>query len=167
MPPAGRAHAGFWDIPVPEIQLSALSLDSGSERVIHEEFERVPNVVESPNGKSLAIRSGGLLGVLDLASGQYKRLYTRGATDHNVMWALAWSEDSQRVMVIARDYRTAACQLWIYPVDGGEPVRRPLTGDMRGLSLTPDGSLAASVRGTTHPQVWALENFLPAARAGR
>jgi Tol biopolymer transport system component len=148
-------------------KISALSLESGGERIIHEEFDRVPNLRVSPDGNQLAIRSGGLLGVLDLASGQYKRLYTRGATDHNVMWALAWSEDSQRVMVIARDYRTAACQLWIYPVDGGEPVRRPLTGDMRGLSLTPDGSLAASVRGTTHPQVWVLENFLPAARAGK
>lgn len=150
-----------------EGKISALSLGSGEERIIHEEFDRVPNLRVSPDGNRLAIRSGPFLGVLDLASGQYKRLYTRGATDHNVMWALAWSEDSQRVMVIARDYRTAACQLWIYPVDGGEPVRRPLTGDMRGLSLTPDGSLAASVRGTTRPQVWALENFLPSAAAGK
>jgi Tol biopolymer transport system component len=113
-------------------KLAALSLNSGAETVLHEKFEAVPNVVPSPNGKSLAIRSGGNLGVLDLASGKYTSLYERDfSKDHNVMWALAWSEDNERVMVIARDYRTAACQLWIYSVDGGEPVRQPLTGDMR------------------------------------
>lgn len=149
-------------------QLAALSLDSGSERILHEEFEAVPNVVPSPDGKSLAVRSGGNLGVLDLASGKYTALYKRDfSRDNNVMWALAWSEDSRRVLAIARDWRNGVCNLWIYPAEGGERIQQPLPGDMRGLSLTPDGSLAASVRGEDYPQVWALENFLPAARAGK
>ncbi len=142
-------------------KISALSVESGEEKIIHEDFAQVPNLVVSPEGGRLAIRSGGKLGVLDLASGQYKRLYTRDfATDHNVMWGLAWSEDGKRIMVIARDYRTAVCQLWIYPTEGGEPVRQPLNGDMRGLSVSSNG-LVATVRGESHPQVLALENFLP------
>jgi hypothetical protein len=38
---------------------------------------------------------------------------------------------------------------------------------MRGLSVSPDGKLAAAVRIEKHRQVWALENFLPELRAGR
>ena len=95
----GRTPAG---------KLAAYSVDTGTERVIHEEFDRVPNLSLSRDGRKLAVRSGGNLGVLDLASGAYTRLYTRDFdTDHNVMWGLAWSADDQHVVVIARDYPTA------------------------------------------------------------
>jgi Tol biopolymer transport system component len=143
-------------------KLAALSLDSGAERILHEDFKKVPNLSLSHDGKKLAVRSGGYLATLDLASGQLKALYTRDfATDSNVMWGLDWSADDRKVLVIARNNRTEKCALWIFPADGGQSIREPLPVEMLGLSLSPDGKLAATVRVEKHRQVWALENFLP------
>lgn len=147
----GRTAAG---------KLAAFSTDSGAERVIHDEFERVPNLSLSHDGTRLAIRSGGNLGVLNQASGAYTRLYTRDFdTDHNVMWGLAWSADDKHVVVIARDYRTSHCELWIYPAGGGPRVSQRLPAEMRGLSISPDGTMATA-RIEQRRQVWVLENFL-------
>jgi Tol biopolymer transport system component len=145
----------------PAGKLAALSLETGTERVVHDDFVRVPNLTLSHDGRRLAVRSGPLLGVVDLASEAYTRLYTRDFdTDHNVMWGLAWSADDKHVVVIARDYRTAICELWVYPVAGGARVSQRLPAEMRGLSLSPDGTMA-TVRVEQRRQVWALENFLP------
>lgn len=123
----------------------------------------MPNLSLSHDGTRLAVRSAGNLGVLDVASGAHTRLYTRDFdTDHNVMWGLAWSADDTHVLVLARDYRTVACELWVYPATGGERIAHRLPVEVRGLSVAPDGTVA-SVRVEGHRQVWALENFLPSA----
>ncbi|MCU0245715.1 MAG: tetratricopeptide repeat protein [Bryobacter sp.] len=146
-------------------KIAALDLETGSNRILYEKFFGVPNMLPSHDGKQLAIRAGGLLGVLDLASGRYVELYARDFnSDHRVMWGLAWSADNRRVLVIARDYRTAKCELWIYPAEGGSPVIQSLSTEMAGLSLSPDGKRAATLRREMRRQVWALENFLPAKR---
>jgi hypothetical protein len=133
-------------------------------RVIHDEFLRLPNLSLSHDGRKLAVRSGPLLGVVDLASGAYTRLYTRVfETDRNVMFGLAWSADDSRVVVIARDPGTAICELWIYPAAGGPRVSQRLPVEMRGLSIGPDGT-AAAIRVEQRRQIWALENFLPATK---
>lgn len=64
--------------------------------------------------------------------------------------------------MLARDYRTAACELWVYPASGGDRIAHRLPIELRGLSVAPDGTVA-SVRIESHRQVWVLENFLPAA----
>jgi Tol biopolymer transport system component len=146
----------------PAGKLAAFSPASGSERIIHEDFEGVPNMIVSHDGKRLAIRTGRWLGALVLSSGQYKRLYTRDfSTDHNVMWGLEWSTDDQKLLVIARDCRNAKCELWVFPAEGGEAIRKPLPAEMRGLSVRPEGKVA-TLRVENHRQVWVLENFLPA-----
>jgi Tol biopolymer transport system component len=145
----------------PAGKLAAFSNESAAERVVHEDFVRVPNLSLSHGGTKLAVRSGPLLGVVDLASGAYTRLYTRDFdTDRNVMWGLAWSADDQHVVVIVRDYRTSHCDLWIYPAAGGARVSQRLPAEMRGLSISPDGTMA-TVRIEQRRQVWVLENFLP------
>jgi Tol biopolymer transport system component len=144
--------------------LAALSLDNGAVRVLHEEFLRLPNLSLSHDGRMLAVRSGPQLGVVDLASGAYTRLYTRVfETDRNVMFGLAWSADDSRVVVIARDPGTAICELWIYPAAGGPRVSQRLPVEMRGLSIGPDGT-AAAIRVEQRRQIWSLENFLPATK---
>jgi hypothetical protein len=72
-----------------------------------------------------------------------------------------WSSDNRYLTVVVRDYATKKCQLWSFPVAGGQAIRRPLAIDVAGLSLSPDGKLAATLRRESRQQVWAVENFLP------
>jgi Tol biopolymer transport system component len=146
-------------------KLASYDVASRSERIIFDDFAKVPNIALSHDGKALALRSGGTLGILDLASGQYKRLYTRDYhTDDHVMWGLDWTADDRNVVAVARDFATAKSDLWIYPVNGGAPTRQPMGGDFRGIAISPDRKVAATVRVAIHHQVWSLDNFLPAKK---
>ena len=147
----GRTPAG---------KLVAYSVETGTERVLHDDFVRVPNLSLSRDGTKLAVRSGPNLGVVDLASGVYTRLYSRDfPTDRNVMWGLDWSPDDKQVVVLAREFPTGRSELWTYPATGGARVSHQLPAEIRGLSIRPDGTLA-TVRVERRQQVWVLENFL-------
>lgn len=147
----GRTPAG---------KLVAYSFETGTERVLHDDFTRVPNLILSRDGTKLAVRSGPNLGVVDLASGAYTRLYSRDfPTDRNVMWGLDWSTDDQHVVVLAREFPTGRTELWTYPASGGPRVSHRLPTEMLGLSID-QGGMMATVRVEKRPQVWALENFL-------
>lgn len=147
----GRTAAG---------KLAAYSVDTGTERILHDEFDRVPNLSLSRDGTKVAVRSGPNLGVVDLVSGAYTRLYSRDfPTDRHVMWGLDWSPDDRHVVVLAREFPTGRCELWTYPATGGARVSQRLPAEMLGLSIRADGTMA-TVRIEKRRQVWVLENFL-------
>jgi hypothetical protein len=55
-------------------------------------------------------------------------------------------------------------ELWAFPSDGGEPLKRAIPKEIRSISLSPDWKQVAATLVTTRDQVWALENFLPAKK---
>ena len=79
---------------------------------------------------------------------------------------LAWTPDG-RYLLFARSASPTQAELMRIPAEGGAPESTGLSG--RGLSLLsihPDGSrLAYSLGQYFQVDVWALENFLPAAGA--
>jgi Tol biopolymer transport system component len=81
---------------------------------------------------------------------------------------LTWTPDG-RYLLFARSASPTRAELMRVPAEGGAPESTGLSG--RGLSLLsvhPDGSRLAYTQGQYFQvDVWALENFLPAAGAAR
>jgi Tol biopolymer transport system component len=120
----------------------------------------------SRDGKRLAIKSWGYLAVVDLASGQSRELYREPPKSHTALWAMDWSAGDREIVTIVRSGANVdKMECWIFSPEGGEPVRRPNPANHRGLSLSPDGKYVATTNRTSRAQLWALENFLPAAGA--
>jgi hypothetical protein len=58
--------------------------------------------------------------------------------------------------------------VWRIPMAGGELRRRGLAlKGLRELRVHPDGRQIAFVAGSDKTEVWALENFLPAAQTAK
>ena len=118
----------------------------------------------SHDGKKLAAFNGKILWIIDVVSGQAQR---RGSAQ-----AAAWSADDRRILAIQiRDEGccyTGRWDLLSYPVEGGEP--RPPTAPRRSHGIPRAVAEPGRKAGGNHArefdrQVWALENFLPAAVA--
>jgi len=83
--------------------------------------------------------------------------------------ALGWSPDSRYLLVAST--RTTTPGLWAFPVVNGKPSGNPLLlqrdfsdANVKGtLGVTNNGSLYYTLINATR-EVWAIENFLPAAK---
>ncbi|MBI1874166.1 MAG: PD40 domain-containing protein [Acidobacteria bacterium] len=83
--------------------------------------------------------------------------------------ALAWSPD-QRYLLFVRRGNNESYVLWRVPVAGGEPeqIGISVTGRLVYPQVHPDGRrLTFALFETGASEIWALENFLPRARAVR
>ncbi len=83
--------------------------------------------------------------------------------------SVAWAPDGQSVLFVkqpnARDPKT---ELWLVPVQGGEPRKLDLTAEgIRDLRIHPDGRRVAYTSGGDRSAVWVIENFLPPAERRR
>ncbi len=77
--------------------------------------------------------------------------------------SVAWAPDGQSVLFVkqpnARDPKT---ELWLAPIQGGEPRKLELTAEgIRDLRIHPDGRHVAYTSGRDRSAVWVMENFLP------
>jgi WD40 repeat protein len=120
----------------------------------------------SRNGKTLIVRASGYLGAVDLTTGQVRPLYDRTKdidVADGVVWASTFSPDETKVFVIHRAGSLNSMQFGVYPIDGSTPSRFPAPKEFRGLHVSPDGKLLGTTFLTRRDQIWALENFLPAA----
>jgi len=82
---------------------------------------------------------------------------------------LAWLPDRESVL-IAKVTEGGKTERWRIPFDGGEPKRLDMKNQLPGFfKLHPDGrQVAFPVPGPAKPpEVWVLENFLPATAANR
>jgi Tol biopolymer transport system component len=104
--------------------------------------------------------------ILDIASGQTRELV-------NVMPAawrriMAWTPDGKYLIYATELYANSpsdSARIWIVPASGGTP--KQLGSDLRDrvseLSVSPDGKQLGFTLTTFRNELWALENFLPAA----
>jgi tricorn protease-like protein len=70
--------------------------------------------------------------------------------------------DGKRILFIKKS------DLWAIAAEGGEPHKLNLA--MKGLAqlrLHPDGRQVAFQAGGSSGEVWAMENFLPAAKSAK
>lgn len=144
-------------------------LESGKQEAFVELDLRNQGVVDvrlSPDGARLAIRSAAaFLGVIDLASRKVTELY-RGPKDSMQMFrGMDWSSDGQYVVTARRtDHVDKQAELRVFPASGqGESRAYPLPMQVRSLALHPDGKHIGATVFESRAQVWALDNFLPAA----
>jgi Tol biopolymer transport system component len=80
--------------------------------------------------------------------------------------SIAWAPDGQGVLFVKQpDSRVAKMELWLAPLEGGQPRKLDLTApNLRDLSVHPDGRRIAYTAGSDRSAVWVLENFLRAAK---
>ena len=105
--------------------------------------------------------------ILDIASGQ-----TRELVEAKPAWlrrVMTWTPDGKYLIYATYPYFYSvpgeSAGIWIVPASGGTP--KQLGGDFRGrvleLSVSPDGKQFGFTLETSRNELWALENFLPAA----
>jgi Tol biopolymer transport system component len=141
----------------------------------------VREITPSPDGASLAYviitpppagstwMGPNYIKILDIASGQ-----TRELVQDKPAWrrrVMTWTPDG-KYLIYATDAQfglppsESAC-IRIVPASGGTP--KQLGSDFRGrvleLSVSPDGKQLGFTLNTSRNELWALENFLPAATA--
>lgn len=111
----------------------------------------------SHDGKRLAVFGEGKVAVIDTGSGSEKTLIS-SPWSHS---AGDWSPDD-RYLYWTWGTGVRDSQFIRMPAEGGDPLRVDLKGNYVGVELSPDGQRVLMVRRSENPQVWALENFLPA-----
>lgn len=80
--------------------------------------------------------------------------------------SIAWAPDSRGILFVKQpDADDPKTELWLVPLQGGGPRRLELAAsNMRDLSVHPDGRRLAYTSGNDRTEVWAMQNFLPAAK---
>ena len=128
----------------------------------------------SPDGKRLVIgvqedRSL-VLRILPATGGEVREVVRIGADEANYRVWTSWTPDG-RHLVFAKGQKgraTRNVQVWRVAAEGGEPQRLGLTVDeLWWLRLHPDGRRVAIGTWKTSPEVWVMENFLPAPKAAK
>ncbi len=145
-------------------------LASGSEReLLRRSGMRDPSV--SPDGRYIALRAtaGASTAVLlvPTAGGEPRELI-RVNEPQGFSPFLAWAPDGRGVSVAAKLDESGKKFLWLVPVGGDLPRKldidtRDLADESR-IAVNPDGRQIAYIAGESKREVWALENFLPAAK---
>jgi Tol biopolymer transport system component len=125
----------------------------------------------SRDGRQLAVAASegdGRLGVLKVlpAEGGDTRDLLR-AFEMPFPGSVAWTPDGLSLLVSKKpNPRSPATELWLVPVQGGEPRKLDLVADnLCDVRVHPDGRHIAYTAGKDRQEVWALSNFLPAPEA--
>lgn len=122
----------------------------------------------SPDGKQLAYLSSNGAYIVSIDGGGSREVFrpTPPARLGNV---LQWTPDGRRLIIGTSDLganNNDKKTIWAISVDGGSAVRLDPTLDIPlrpSLSIHPDGHQVAFDTGEVKREIWALENFLPAA----
>lgn len=146
----------------------ARDLKAGSERKLVDVPNATFDLKISRDGKKLAVVGFRGLRIVDVVNGRVDTLYQPAdpeASTNPAFHGGDWSADGQRFFVMAGVDNHHRTELWTFPVSGGQPERQGVSADYRGVWVSPDGTQLATVRWKQILQLWALENFLPAAAA--
>jgi Tol biopolymer transport system component len=162
-------------------------LASGIEREVIRRHGRPPATADlSPDGKYLAGMGGDHFAGAPAMSGRTRKwnvwlIPVSGGEPSELMRGeshgaglLMWAPDSRSIFVSSiKDKSTGHREVWRVPIDGTEPHKLVLSVDFLGAPATSDQQFQAHPDGkrvafaATAPakpwEVWALENFLPAA----
>lgn len=82
----------------------------------------------------------------------------------------AWTPDGKNILFVKRTAsgtKSEKRELWLVDAAGGEPKKINVGREFRDLQLHPDGRRIVFTSGTAVREIWAMENFLPPAKAGK
>jgi Tol biopolymer transport system component len=118
----------------------------------------------SPDGKLLAYFSKEAVRIIPAVGGESRDAVKTGPI--NPHSGLAWSPDSTRLAY------TSEGRIWAASLDGGTPmeVKTGLDAGAFHMAWSPDGeklAFSASKGGWEEPELWLMENFLPAAAGAK
>jgi len=147
---AGAPFAGFEGVWSPRGasifyirsgELRSREIASGHEAILYRGGQ-LHHLTMAPDGKSLAIGSGGSVAIIPTDGGEPRLVASEGLT------ALEWG----RALIAGR-----GAELWRIPTDGGAPVKLNSPGNRSGgFSLHPDGMRIALTSGDIKSEVWAV-----------
>ena len=146
-------------------------MDSGFEREIYKFTDNawgaIPEI--SPDGKEVAFllrdSNGFALMVTPTDGGAARELArVKRPMEFQGTKGLAWSPDSRQIYYLKRAESKSPHELFRIAATGGQEESVGLkAADIRDLNIAPDGSrIAFSIGNVWKPEIWAIENFLPA-----
>jgi len=136
----------------------------------------IANMGLSPDGQQLAFVVGDRtkpqvapLRVMPISGGETRDV-CQIIGDLGALSRLIWTPDGQKILFTVRRQDPAkpvnsdqTFELWQVSAAGGQPQKVGLAMErLRALSLHPDGKRLAFAAGQSKPEVWVMENFLPA-----
>jgi len=124
----------------------------------------------SPDGRQLAFAESGKVMLMPAEGGPARELLVvKPPGGLRPFVALLWTADGRHLLLsYANNLSSDKYEIWRMPVTGGELQNTGLAAPlMLGARLHPDGRRIAFVAGEKQSEVWLMENFLPAASAGR
>jgi len=137
---------------------------------------RPNNLALSPDGRWLAfdqgsVYDGSVLMVMPAVGGEPRELL-RLAQGEGALTGFEWAGDGKHLLFTKTEgggpNPSLTPELWQISVDDGEPQKVGLTTQPRGtLAIHPDGRQIAFTAGEVKEEVWVMENFLPALKAGQ
>lgn len=98
-------------------------------------IERSANPVWSPDGRRIAFRSESTLCVLDLVSGDIRRVYDAGS---RIPIPSYWTLDGTAILAGLLQPEPRSADLWRVPIDGSAPQRLTFFEDVLKGSVSPD-----------------------------
>lgn len=164
------------------VQLVAYDMESGRERVIHQEvaWRRLSRPAISPDGRQLALfapdetKKFAAIKIVPADGGDARELYrfpweedmTRPTNSD-----MAWTPDGRYIFFIRDSSKDSVRELWRIPVQGGEPQKTGLEKEnISSFCISADGRRIAFDAGFERwkrLELWVMENFLPRTNAAR
>jgi len=169
----------FWepDDPVSPkaLRIMARQLETGKEReLVKVSRTYMGRLACSRDSRWLAfVRPGGesaALFIVPVGGGETRELPKARGLHSQHGGEIAWTPDGRYLLVVRHaGPPQGKTQLWRVPVDGGDP--QPVGPAMEQIhfpSVHPDGRRFSFTSGFfSRPEIWVMENFLPALRATR
>lgn len=173
----------YYRVPVTEgasdVAFIERVLTSGSEREIAR--GDLGSINLSPDGrwiaaqKAAASAEGHAVVLIPVSGGDIRDVFPTSPAQRILRFSgIPWTPDGGAVLVrkiVRGDMRESTSELWLVPVSGTAPRKLDVdtshwkAGNRGVISLSPDGRKIAFLAGQVIAEVWALENFLPAAMA--
>ena len=154
-------------------------LETGREKVLYQPDVPVhlSNLALSPDGQTLAFGSdetrhvfSRTLMVMPAAGGKPQTVLDLDPRSHGrYLYSLAWTRDERHLLFSRHVARPEVpSELWSVPLAGGKAhkIGIPVWG-RGGLSTHPDGRRVAFTYRGGEVSLWAMQNFLPEARAAK
>ncbi len=154
--------------------ISEWDLGSGIEReIIRRENLGPPSL--SPDGRVIAAvadesTKSSVLFLIPVGGGAPRELLRVSQPQSLDRRFVGWTPDGRAALVHVLSNGGEKGELLLVPTAGGQPRKldlgTPVWGGF-GFDLHPDGRQIAFVAGENKAEVWVLDNFLPALKAGR
>jgi Tol biopolymer transport system component len=147
--------------------IARIDTTSGEMTVIHKVGSMTHSYRLSPDGRQLVFAGREELKVVPADGGPARVLVATGVSSWGD-FSTAWTPDGHYVLYTVEGngpYGPGA--LWIVPAEGGQPRQTEVTyrGKLSEVHIHPDGKRFSYTVFGKRTEHWAMENFLPAAKA--